>query len=306
MKVETEFLTWDQIELLDHNARYMRQEQFAQLVANIKADGALSSAPFAMWNPLTSKFKVLSGNHRCKAGMAAGLKGATFLVTRDTLTHGKQVSIQLAHNAITGEDDLSTLKELYESIEDLDLKRECGLDDKTLGLLAEINAEGKASASLDWTAITFAFLPDEAATIKKVFLEVQDASKGEVLAGRMADYDEFMEALAEAGCAGQVKNVAASLRIMLDVFGANLSDLQQLYAEQDGPQGLGTKKQAPVSVMLQTRTVDAHTATLVQRALSRAMEADPSGLLTPAQALRQVVEFYLSKDEQGEDKNGGK
>lgn len=299
MKVETLELTWDELELLDHNARFMRHEQFQQLVDNIKRDGALSSAPFVMWNPLTGKWKVLSGNHRCKAGKAAGLAGATFLGTRDELTYGQQVAIQLSHNAITGEDDLATLKELYESVDELELKRACGLDDKTLGLLAELNGEGKASATLEWTAITFAFLPDEAEAIRRIFVEVQEASKGEILAARMTDYDEFMEALEESGCAAQVKNSSASLRVMLDVFGANLGELQQLYAEQDGEKGKGTKKQAPLSAVFGARTVDAHTALTVQRALSKLMETDKTGQMTTTQALRIMAEGYLAQAKQG-------
>jgi len=295
MKVETLFLPWEELELLDHNARFMRHEQFQQLVENIRRDGCLSSCPFAMWNPATGKWKVLSGNHRCKAGKAAGLPGATFVVTRDALSHGEQVAIQLSHNAIAGEDDLAILKDLYESIPDLDLKKACGLDDKTLGLLAEITAEGKPSAALEWTNITLAFLPDEAQDIKRVFAEVEAASKGEVLAARFKDYDEFMDALGEAGVAGQVKNSATALRIMLDVFGASLPDLVQLYAEQDGQAGKGTKKQAPLSSVFGTRTVDAHSAMILNRAIERALEQDKTGNLTRTGALRQMAELYLAQ-----------
>ena len=298
MKVETLFVTWDQLEFLDHNARYMRNEQFRQLTENIRRDGALSSTPFLMWNESTGKWKILSGNHRCKAGQAAGLEGTMCLATRDRLTQGQQVALQLSHNAITGEDDLATLKELYESVDELELKKACGLDDKTLGLLSEINGEGKASASLEWTAITFSFLPDEADAIKAVFNEVQLASQGEILATRMRDYDEFMETLQEAGVAANVKNASASLRIVLDVFGANLPDLQQLYTEQDGKGGKNTKKQAPLPAVFGSRTMDAHSALTVQRALAKIQEKAPQGSMTPVQALRVMAEFYLAAAKQ--------
>lgn len=294
MKVRIEWLTWDQIELLDHNARFMRHEQFRQLVENVKRDGCLSSCPFAIFNPATGRWKVLSGNHRCKAGIEAKLPGAHFVVTEDELSHGQQVALQLAHNAIAGEDDLAVLKDLYESIPDLDLKQYAGLDDKTLGMLAEITAEGKPNAALQWTNITLAFLPDEASEVKRLFVEVEAASKGEILAVRFKDYDEFMDALAEAGVAGQVKNSATALRILLDVFGANLTDLAQLYAEQDGAAGKGTKKQAPISSVLGTRTVDAHTAMILNRAIEKALEKDRTGQLTRTAALRQMAELYMA------------
>jgi hypothetical protein len=306
VKVETIYLTWDELEFLEHNARYLRNEQFRQLTENIRRDGCLSSTPFVIWNPVTSRWKILSGNHRCKAGQAAGLPGTLCLATRDALTYGQQVALQLSHNAITGEDDLATLKELYESIDDLELKTACGLDDKTLGLLSEINGEGKASASLEWTALTFAFLPDEAQAITRIFLEVQEASKGDVLAVRMRDYDAFMDALQEAGVAANVKNAAASLRVMLDVFGANLGELQQLYADQDDPKGRGTPKQAPLAAVFQTRTLNAHDANLVQRALQKIRDTDRTGTMTPVQALRVMSEYYVAatknQDMQGVEK----
>ena len=304
MKVETIFLEWSELEFLEHNARYMRNETFRQLTENIRNDGCLTSAPLVMWNELTGKWKVLSGNHRCKAGAAAGLPGALCLGTREQLTYGQQVALQLSHNSLTGEDDLATLKDLYESVDDLELKRACGLDDKTLQLLDEINGEGKASASLEWTSLTFAFLPDEAETIKRVFSEVQLCAKGDTLGLRMKDYDEFMEALQEAGIAADIRNSSASLRVILDLFGANLSDLQQLYAEQDGKKGKGTKRQAPLAAVFEGRTMDASSAITVQRALARIREHDKTGMMTPVQALRVMAESYLTQATHGEATNG--
>ena len=40
-----------ELKLLKMNARFMRHEEFQRLVANIKRDGQLTSAPFAALDP---------------------------------------------------------------------------------------------------------------------------------------------------------------------------------------------------------------------------------------------------------------
>ena len=59
-------------ELLDHNARYMTKEQLGRLAENVKGDGFLSQLPFCI-KQNSGKFKVLSGNHRVKSAIKAGL-----------------------------------------------------------------------------------------------------------------------------------------------------------------------------------------------------------------------------------------
>ena len=65
-----------ELKLLKMNARFMRHEEFQRLVANIKQDGQLTSAPFAARNP-DGTYEVLSGNHRVQAAIAAGLETTT-------------------------------------------------------------------------------------------------------------------------------------------------------------------------------------------------------------------------------------
>ena len=63
-----------ELKLLKMNARFMRHEEFQRLVANIKRDGQLTSAPFAALDPADGKYEVLSGNHRVQAAISAGLQ----------------------------------------------------------------------------------------------------------------------------------------------------------------------------------------------------------------------------------------
>ena len=115
-------------ELLEHNARYMTKEQLGRLTENVKGDGFLSQLPFCI-RLESGKYKVISGNHRVKSAIKAGLTRILVLFgTPDVFDEQRQVAIQLSHNAISGQDDISILQELYASLKDLGLKAYTGID----------------------------------------------------------------------------------------------------------------------------------------------------------------------------------
>ena len=63
----------DELGLLEKNARYMKAEQFQNLVENVKKDGNLSSLPLC-YREKDGKLRVLSGNHRVMAARQAGVE----------------------------------------------------------------------------------------------------------------------------------------------------------------------------------------------------------------------------------------
>ncbi len=97
--------------LLEKNARFMRGAMFARLVANIKADGCLTSVPLV--GHVDGKLLVASGNHRVPAAMKAGIEEADVMEILTPLTREQFVALQLAHNAVVGEDDPNILQSLY-------------------------------------------------------------------------------------------------------------------------------------------------------------------------------------------------
>ena len=86
------------IRLLRLNARFMRHETFQRLVANIKGDGVLTQTPFGwlVHDDDTQErivgedgepvHEVLSGNHRIKAAIEAGLETIDYRYTDEYLT----------------------------------------------------------------------------------------------------------------------------------------------------------------------------------------------------------------------------
>jgi hypothetical protein len=233
----------------------MRHEVFARLVENLRRDGALAGdTPFG-WRlhddatrmPVEPEtYEVLSGNHRVRAAIAAGLEMIDFVVTDDYLPPDRRKSIQLSRNAVVGEDDPAVLKTLYESIEDVGLRLYSGLDDKQLRLLAEVSVAPISEAALEFQTIALTFLPHEIEQVNTIWDEARKqigSTKGHWLA-RWADYDRAMDALEAAGQAYNVRNTATSLMIVLDIFYRHLSDLTDGYLDTDG-EPINPKQQVP-------------------------------------------------------------
>lgn len=157
-----------ELKLLKMNARFMRHEEFQRLVANIKRDGQLTSAPFACLDPADGKYEVLSGNHRVQAAISAGLETIPCIITDDEMSEEQRIAIQLSHNAIVGQDDPDILKKLYDKILDIDLKEYSGLDDKTLGLLDKASSQAMSEANLEFQVLSIVYLPDELKEAQRV------------------------------------------------------------------------------------------------------------------------------------------
>lgn len=276
------------LKLLDLNARYMSHDTFNRLVQNIKRDGGLTgNTPFC-WlmhddttqSPLSPPvYEVLSGNHRVKASIAAGLSEIDVCITDDYLSHDRRAAIQLSHNAISGEDDSATLKEIYENIQNADMRLYSGLDDKTLALLSAVTVDPMSEAALQFQTISMTFLPDEAAVVQAAFDQARKqaiGAKGHWLA-RWADYDRAMDALEIAGQAYGVKNTATSLMIVLDIFSRHLTDLSEGYiGEDEQPRKKGQR--VPIQAVLGRGDIPAALAAKLRKTLNT-LDADPIAAL---------------------------
>jgi len=164
--LKTEHVRRDPAKLkrLEVNARFMRKETFDALVVNLRQDGVLTDWPLIWREPGAAEGRelILSGNHRVDAAQTAELGEIdAILLDAPDMTTAERIARQLSHNAIAGEDDPVTLKQLYEQIEDVDWRGYAGLDDKTLKLLAATAQESLAEANLDFATIQLLFLPPE-------------------------------------------------------------------------------------------------------------------------------------------------
>jgi len=201
--------------LLEKNARFMRNDTFAQLVSNVKRDGALASVPL-VYAPPGGKPVVLSGNNRVMAAKSAGLAQILCLVVDREMDPQELVSVQLSHNSLVGQDDLPTLKELYDSIDDLALKAYSGLDEDVRRQLEAIKFEAIGEPRLLFRRVTFLFLPAEADEIRRLVKEVEKALDDEdAFLFQLRDYEEFFNLVADCKEKLNIRNSAVALLELL-------------------------------------------------------------------------------------------
>ncbi len=157
----------------EKNARYMTGDQFTRLVENVKRDGALTSSVLAHWPAGQSRPEILSGHHRTKAAIAAGVKTIDAHIITSDLTEDRKVAIQLSHNAISGQDDPSVLAELYETL-DMDEKLYSGITDDDIKEFDGLDVPALTVGLPEYREVNIFFLHSELDEFRQV-LERIDA-----------------------------------------------------------------------------------------------------------------------------------
>jgi hypothetical protein len=275
------------LRLLDVNARFMPKVDYDRLVANMRRDGACTSAPLVWHDPDTGDEIVLSGNHRVQAAVDANLPEITCLLLDQPLSAQRRVAIQLSHNAITGTDDHGLLAELYSSIGDVDLRAYCGLDDKTLDLLGVVQPEAFGEEPLAYATVALLFLPAEAERLMAVFEEAtRTVDADQLLAARYTEHRRFLAALDTVRDSYRVGSAAIAIGLVLDVFEAHLGDNRTGWYDPDtGEPIVPRTNRVPIETILETRTIPADAAAVIARAIDH---AQARGDVTPAARWRAL------------------
>lgn len=280
-----------ELKLLELNARYMRHEEYQRLVANIKRDRQLTSAPFACKDG--DSYLVLSGNHRTQAAIAAGLETIPCIVTDDELTEDQKIGIQLSHNALVGKDDPYLLKELYGKILDLDWKEYSGLDDKTLELLDKMSAQSLSEAQLKYVTLSMVFLPDELEEAQKIIDSVKESVKTADASWltKKSQYDEWLDTQDTVQSCYGIKNVATAVDIILKIFRQNITRLQSAYEKIDDD-----KKWVPLDTVIGRNKIPAKSAKTLAKAIRKIQGVENLKEVELWRALEILAERYLQDE----------
>lgn len=199
----------------DVNARIMKNEMQDQLTANIAKRGQLESLPYLTEDG--NKVRIISGHHRIKSARQAGIKEIYAILDVSGLTRSQEAAKQLAHNAISGFDDQSALKEIVKMISDVDdmLESYVGKD-----ILAEPMAEFdkliSPAVQFDFRTLVFAFLPHQLQNLELLVKELEKA--GPEIVG-VAEYEQgkrFVETLSKYQQFQDVRNLGAAISSMIE------------------------------------------------------------------------------------------
>lgn len=199
----------------DVNARIMKNEMQDQLTANIAKRGQLESLPYLTEDG--NKVRIISGHHRIKSARQAGIKEIYAILDVSGLTRSQEAAKQLAHNAISGFDDQSTLKEIVKMISDVDDMLESYVGKDILSEpMAEFDKLISPAVQFDFRTLVFAFLPHQLQNLELLVKELEKA--GPEIVG-VADYElgkRFVETLSKYQQFQDVRNLGAAISSMVE------------------------------------------------------------------------------------------
>ncbi len=233
MALEIEVITVNpaELKLLEKNAHYMEPGEFARLVDNIKKDGALTSTP------VVYRGVVLSGNHRVQASLKAGLETIAVINILSELNDDEQKAIQLSHNSINGKDDKNILRELFDSIESLDMKLYSGLTDDDFNI-SDIEVESLSFIQPSYEDMVIAFLPEEKALFVEALEKIGKKAKDKlILAGSHTDFNNVFQAVITTKSQLNIINTAEAFKAMSQLAMEKLKEMEDGETEETDQPG---------------------------------------------------------------------
>ena len=163
------------------------------------------------------KLEIISGHHRVKSARAAEMKEIIAIVDVSGLSRSKIAAKQLAHNAISGFDDDSTLREIVKMIDDVDDMIESFVGKEIMEEpLEQYDKMLSPAVQFDFKNVTFTFLPHQ---VNDMDILVKDLeSKAPEIVG-VASYEQckaFVETLSKYQKFTDIRNVGAAIHSMIE------------------------------------------------------------------------------------------
>ena len=187
----------DKVREQDINARIMRKEMQDQLTANIKNRGQLESLPLLVEKD--GVLEIISGHHRIKSARAAGMKEIIAIIDVSGLSRSKIASKQLAHNAISGFDDPSILREICKMLDDVDDMLESFIGKDIMEEpLEQYDKLLSPAVHFDFKNITFSFLPHQVKDMDALVKNLESSAPEIIGVAPYEQCKQFIEALADA------------------------------------------------------------------------------------------------------------
>lgn len=225
----------DDLREQDENARVMPQAMFDRLQKTVERDERLESLPLCA---VTERgIEIVSGHHRIRAARAAGLSEAHILVDVTGLTEDQIRAKQLAHNAISGEDNEQVLARIYGKIRDVDARLESFIDPKVVEAAIEKARSVSVDLLLDYRVVVITFLPTEYDRFCAAAQKVQRHMSKDVVEAWLASIDgieKFRDAALRAGKKYDVRAMGSILDLMADIVSQHLDELEETIEETGG------------------------------------------------------------------------
>lgn len=268
----------------DINVRIMKNETQKQLTDNIKKRGQLESLPFCAL--IDEKIEVISGHHRIRSAKDSGVMQEIFVILDISGLRRSQVAAkQLAHNAINGYDDQSTLREIAKMIDDVDDMMESYIGKDVLGEpLAELEKLIAPKVEFDWRNVTFTFLPHQIDDLEKLISVLQSVSPDIIGVAPIEDHKPFVEAITKFQTFANVKNTGAAIHAMIRATEQLFEDLK--FDE--------SKEWVQLTSIFGSPAIPAEAAEVINEALKKMEQDGAIGKKNRFQALEFWAADYLA------------
>lgn len=267
----------------DINARIMKTEMQKQLTDNIKKRGQLESLPFCAY--INERIEVISGHHRLRSAKDAGLTEVYVILDISGLRRSQVAAKQLAHNAISGFDDESTLREIVKMMDSVDDMLESYVGKDILGEpLAELETLLAPKVEFDWRNITFTFLPHQVKDMERLIDVLSSVKPDFVGVADIEQYEAFMEAISKYQQFANVKNTGAAIHAMIRSTEQIIDDLHFDDSEE----------WVQLTTLLGSPAIPKEAADVITEALKKMTEAGEIGSKNKWQALEFWAADYLA------------
>lgn len=269
----------DKVKEQDINARVMKNEMQDQLTANIKKRGQLESLPFLVLN--AGKLEIVSGHHRIKSARAAELKEVIAIIDVSGLSRSQIAAKQLAHNAISGFDDDSTLREIVKMITDVDDMIESFVGKDIMEEpLEQYEKMLSPAIQFDFKNVTFSFLPHQVQDMD-VLVKNLETTAPEIIG--VAPYEQcksFVETLSRYQKFTDIRNVGAAIHSMVQNANERMNEVG--FDEQE--------EWTYLAKLFGSSAIPGEAAKVIQQAIKR---AEKEGVVTSKNRW-QLIEYLCA------------
>ena len=176
---------------------------------------------------IDGKIEIISGHHRIRSAKDSGVLTELFVILDTTGLRRSQVAAkQLAHNAISGFDDQSTLKEIAKMIDDVDDMLESYIGKDIIGEpMAELEKLLSPKVEFDWKNVTFTFLPHQLRDLDQLVKVLGSLSPDMLGVADIDQHEEFIETITKYQQFANVKNTGAAIHAMIKATESLFDDL---------------------------------------------------------------------------------
>lgn len=218
-------------------------------------------------------------------GTRAVLQEIFVILDISGLRRSQVAAKQLAHNAINGYDDQSTLREIAKMIDDVDDMMESYIGKDVLGEpLAELEKLIAPKVEFDWRNVTFTFLPHQIDDLEKLISVLQSVSPDIIGVAPIEDHKPFVEAITKFQTFANVKNTGAAIHAMIRATEQLFEDLK--FDE--------SKEWVQLTSIFGSPAIPAEAAEVINEALKKMEQDGAIGKKNRFQALEFWAADYLA------------